>query len=138
MNIIASRPYSCTISTISLASLATSRRWNAWKSLNSFDGIKTLEIPGNVQTIGKTAFAKCTGLEELEIEEGVQTVEEAAFAECSSLNAMILPKSVSNFATNFVTDYNPVKRICYRGTREQWIAANLSSDNFYNAKEYIM
>lgn len=54
--------------------------------------IKTLEIPGNVQTIGKTAFAKCTGLEELEIEEGVQTVEEAAFAECSSLNAMILPK----------------------------------------------
>ena len=95
-------------------------------------------MPGNVQTIGKTAFAKCTGLEELEIEEGVQTVEEAAFAECSSLNAMILPKSVSNFATNFVTDYNPVKRICYRGTREQWIAANLSSDNFYNAKEYIM
>lgn len=100
--------------------------------------IKTLEIPGNVQTIGKTAFAKCTGLEELEIEEGVQIVEEAAFAECSSLNAMILPKSVSNFATNFVTDYNPVKRICYRGTRELWIAANLSSDNFYNAKEYIM
>ncbi|MBS7192791.1 MAG: leucine-rich repeat protein [Clostridiales bacterium] len=100
--------------------------------------IKTLEIPGNVQTIGKTAFAICTGLEELESEEGVQTVEEAAFAECSSLNAMILPKSVSNFATNFVTDYNPVKRICYRGTREQWIAANLSSDNFYNAKEYIM
>ena len=27
-----------------------------------------------------------------------------------SLNAMILPKSVSNFATNFVTDYNPVKK----------------------------
>lgn len=100
-------------------------------------GIKTLKIPGNVQTIGKTAFAKCTGLEELEIEEGVQTVEEAAFAECSSLNAMILPKSVSNFATNFVTDYNPVKRICYRGTREQWIAANLSSDIFYNARIYF-
>ena len=100
-------------------------------------GIKTLKIPGNVQTIGKTAFAKCTGLEELEIEEGVQTVEEAAFADCSSLNAMILPKSVSKFATNFVTDYNPVKRICYRGTREEWIAANLNSDRFYNARIYF-
>ena len=100
-------------------------------------GIKTLKIPGNVQTIGKTAFAKCTGLEELEIEEGVQTVEEAAFADCSGLNAMILPKSVSNFATNFVTDYKSVKKICYRGTREEWIAANLNSDRFYNARIYF-
>ena len=40
MNIIASFPYSCTISTISLASFATSRLWNAWKSLNSFEGIR--------------------------------------------------------------------------------------------------
>lgn len=63
--------------------------------------IKTLEIPGNVQTIGKTAFAKCTGLEELEIEEGVQTVEEAAFAECSSLNAMILPEVCQQFCNKF-------------------------------------
>ena len=63
--------------------------------------IKTLEIPGNVQTIGKTAFAKWTGLEELEIEEGVQTVEEAAFAECSSLNAMILPEVCQQFCNKF-------------------------------------
>ena len=100
-------------------------------------GIKTLKIPGTVKTISKTAFGKCTGLEELEIEEGVQTVEDAAFADCSSLNTMILPKSVSNFATNFVTDYKPVKRICYRGTREEWIAANLNSDRFFNAKVYF-
>lgn len=100
-------------------------------------GIKTLKIPGTVTTIDKTAFAKCTGLEELEIEEGVQTVADAAFADCSSLNTMILPKSVSNFATNFVTDYKPVKKICYRGTREEWIAANLNSDRFFNAKVYF-
>ena len=100
-------------------------------------GIKTLKIPGTVTTIDKTAFAKCTGLEELEIEEGVQTVADAAFADCSSLNTMILPKSVSNFATNFVTDYKPVKKICYRGTRAEWIAANLSSDRFFNAKVYF-
>lgn len=100
-------------------------------------GIKTLKIPGTVKSIGKTAFGKCTGLEELEIEEGVQTVADAAFADCSSLNTMILPKSVSNFATNFVTDYKPVKKICYRGTRAEWIAANLSSDRFFNAKVYF-
>ena len=100
-------------------------------------GIKTLKIPGNVATINKTAFGKCTGLEEIDMEEGVQTVAEAAFADCSSLNTMILPKSVSNFATNFVTDYKPVKKICYRGTRAEWIAANLNSDRFFNAKIYF-
>lgn len=100
-------------------------------------GIKTLKIPGTIKTISKTAFGKCTGLEELEIEEGVQTVEDAAFADCSGLNTMILPKSVKNFATNFVTDYKPVQKICYRGTREEWIAANLSSDRFFNAKVYF-
>lgn len=100
-------------------------------------GIKKLKIPGTVETISKSAFGKCTGLEELDIEEGVQTVEEEAFAACSGLNTMILPKSVSSFTTNFVTDYMPIKKICYRGTREEWIAANLNSDRFFNAKVYF-
>ena len=100
-------------------------------------GIKKLKIPGTVETIGKSALGKCTGLEELDIEEGVKTVEEEAFAACSGLNTMILPKSVSSFTTNFVTDYMPIKKICYRGTREEWIAANLNSDRFFNAKVYF-
>ena len=100
-------------------------------------GIKKLKIPGTVETISKSAFGKCTGLEELDIEEGVKTVEEEAFAACSGLNTMILPKSVSSFTTNFVTDYMPIKKICYRGTREEWIAANLNSDRFFNAKVYF-
>lgn len=62
---------------------------------------------------------------------------EAAFADCSNLKTIILPKSVSSFAKKFIIDFRPVKRICYRGTREQWIAANLSSDNFYNAKIFF-
>lgn len=100
-------------------------------------GIKKLKIPGTVETISKSAFGKCTGLEELDIEEGVKTVEEEAFAACSGLNTMILPKSVSSFTTNFVTDYMPIKKICYRGTREEWNAANLNSDRFFNAKVYF-
>ena len=39
-NIMASSPYSWVISTISLQSLATSRRWKAWKSLYSLEGIR--------------------------------------------------------------------------------------------------
>ena len=100
-------------------------------------GIKTLKIPGNVQTIGKTAFAKCTSLEEIDIKEGVKTVEDLVFAGCSSLHTLILPQSVSSFPKVFVTDYTSITKICYRGTREEWIAANLSSDNFYNARIYF-
>ena len=39
-NIMASLPSSWVMSTISLASLATSRRWKAWKSLNSLLGTR--------------------------------------------------------------------------------------------------
>lgn len=39
-NIMASHPHSWVMSTISLASFATSRRWKAWKSLNSLLGTR--------------------------------------------------------------------------------------------------
>lgn len=100
-------------------------------------GIKTLKIPGTVTEIGKWAFSNCTGLEEFDIEEGVQTIGDLAFAGCENLKTMILPKSVSQFPDKFVTDYQPIKRICYRGNREEWSKANLSSDNFYNAEVYF-
>lgn len=100
-------------------------------------GIKTLKIPGTVTEIGKGAFANCTGLEEFDMEEGVQTIGDLAFAGCENLKTMILPKSISKFPDKFVTDYKPIERICYRGTREEWSAANLNSDNFYNAEVYF-
>lgn len=99
-------------------------------------GIKTLKIPGTVTEIGERAFESCTGLEELDIEEGVQTVGDLAFANCGNLKTMILPKSISKFPDKFVTDYKPIEKICYRGTREEWSKANLSSDNFYKAEIY--
>ena len=100
-------------------------------------GIKTLKIPGTVTEIGEWAFSNCTGLEEFDIEEGVQTIGDLAFAGCENLETMILPKSVSQFPDKFVTDYQPIERICYRGNREEWSKANLSSDKFYNAEVYF-
>lgn len=100
-------------------------------------GIKTLKIPKTVTEIGEGAFGKCTGLEELDMEDGVKTVGKAAFADCENLKTMILPQSVSSFPNDFVTDYRPIERICYRGNREQWTAANLNSDKFFNATVYF-
>ena len=107
------------------------------KAFQRCSGIKTLKIPGTVTSIGEWAFAGCTALEEFDIEEGVQTIGDLAFAGCENLQTMILPKSISNFPDKFVTDYQPIKRICYRGNREEWSKANLSSDNFYNAGVYF-
>lgn len=127
--------YGCSsLTSIELPEKVTTIGANAFMRCN---GVKTLKIPGTVTSIGKNAFSECTGLEELDIEEGVKTVEDWAFAGCSSLHTLILPQSVSSFPKGFVTDYKPITKICYRGTREQWIAANLSSDNFYNARIYF-
>lgn len=100
-------------------------------------GIKTLKIPGSVTTISENAFASCAGLKEFDIEEGVQTMGDYAFAGCENLKTMILPKSINKFPDVFVTDYKPIERICYRGTKQDWSKANLSSDKFFNASVYF-
>lgn len=100
-------------------------------------GIKTLKILGSVTTISESAFASCTGLKEFDIEEGVQTMGDYAFAGCENLKTMILPKSINKFPDVFVTDYKPIERICYRGTKQDWSKANLSSNKFFNASVYF-
>ena len=55
--------------------------------------------------------------------------------ECKSLETITLPKSAA-LGENIFTDYRPIKTIRYTGTREEWVAAGLNQNNFYNATVY--
>lgn len=98
-------------------------------------GVTSLKIPGTVKTIGEYAFTGCKNLKELEIEEGVSNIEKNAFAGCENLETITLPKSAT-IGENIFTDYKPIKTIRYSGTREEWVAAGLNQNNFYNATVY--
>lgn len=99
------------------------------------DGVTSLRIPGTVQSIGENAFSSCKNLKELVIDEGVSNIGKNAFAACESLETVTIPKSAT-IGENIFTDYKPIKTIRYTGTREEWVAAGLNQNNFFNATVY--
>ena len=99
------------------------------------NGVTSLNIPGTVKSIGEEAFCSCEKLKELVVNEGVSSIEKQAFAGCKSLETITLPKSAA-IGEKIFTDYKPIKTIRYTGTREEWVAAGLNQNNFYNATVY--
>lgn len=99
------------------------------------NGVTLLNIPGTVKSIGEEAFCSCENLKELVVNEGVSSIGKNAFAECKSLETITLPKSAA-IGENIFTNYKPIKTIRYTGTREDWVAAGLNQNNFYNATVY--
>lgn len=65
-------------------------------SENAFEESKlvSVEIGGNVNTIGKDAFSKCESLKNVTIKEGVKSIGETAFYQCTSLESIKIPSTV--------------------------------------------
>lgn len=55
--------------------------------------LTALNVPGNVKTIGRMAFAN-SGISALTLNEGVEILGEGAFKACSNLRAVTIPNSV--------------------------------------------
>lgn len=91
------------------------------------NGVTSLYIPGTVKSIGEEAFCSCEKLKELVVNEGVSSIGKQAFAGCKSLETITLPKSAA-LGENIFTDYRPIKTIRYTGTREEWVAARIESE----------
>lgn len=58
-------------------------------------GLKSLTIPGNVQTIGIHSFSDCKSLSSLTINSGVTTIDNISFSGCSSLQNLVVPDTVT-------------------------------------------
>ncbi len=59
-------------------------------------GLKSLVVPGNIKTIGNSAFGSCESLSELTIGESVESIGNQSFRWCSSLTELLLPDSVTD------------------------------------------
>ena len=57
--------------------------------------IRSVSIPGTVQTIPENTFRNCYGLNEISLGEGVEVLGDSCFSGCSALKTVHLPDSVT-------------------------------------------
>lgn len=105
---------------------------NTVKSIgkNTFDScwnLKSAKLPKGMKKIPDGMFARCNSLKNIVLPKGITEIGEAAFVSCSSLKSITIPKSLKKvgqmgLAANFTS-------IKYEGTKKQWKAIKMDSDN---------
>lgn len=85
--------------------------------LEAYTGMdESIEIPDEVNIIGRNAFDGNAHVEEITIPDGVTIIEDFAFANCTNLKKITIPDSVAEIADNaFVNDADLMFR-CTRGS----------------------
>ncbi|MBE5733342.1 MAG: hypothetical protein E7353_10015, partial [Clostridiales bacterium] len=86
-------------------------------------GLKSVTIPGSVQTIRDKAFCYCSKLTDIVINEGVTSIAYSMFFRCSSLRNITLPDSITTIGANAFGDcpaikYNELNNIKYLGNAD--------------------
>ncbi|MGK0188604.1 MAG: hypothetical protein ACI9R3_004415, partial [Verrucomicrobiales bacterium] len=62
-----------------------------WKA-----GLKTIDIPGSVTSIGASAFFGCSTFTSMSIPGGVKSIEDGVFEQCSRLKSITIPSGVTS------------------------------------------
>lgn len=70
----------------------------------SGSGLERVSIPGNIISIGHSAFAGCRNLKSVNISEGVRAIEDFAFDECYDLSRIVFPKSLTDISEKIFQD----------------------------------
>lgn len=60
-------------------------------------GLTKITIPDNVTSIGENAFEGCSGLEEVQLPEGLNSIGDSAFEQCTSLTSVKIPGGVTEW-----------------------------------------
>ena len=66
------------------------------KAFDYCSSLRSLVIPDEVTSIGKSAFANCKSLRSLVIPDGVTRIGNEAFYGCKSLSSLVFPNSITS------------------------------------------
>ncbi len=79
-----------------------------------------LHIPPEVKKIKNSAFSYHTSLTEVIIGDKVTEIEGFAFRDCVNLSLVVIPSSVKILGRGVFDGCDKLKRIVYKGTKEEW------------------
>ena len=74
-------------------------------------GIKSIDIPESVATIGQYAFQTCKYLERISLPRKIEDIGNAAFSECSSLTSIQLPEGLPQVPNELFMSCSNIKSI---------------------------
>ena len=74
-------------------------------------GLKTIELPETLESIGNSSFRSCTSLESLVIPDKVRTIGKNTFRDCSKLQQVTMPSFLMSVASDAFRNCNQLKRV---------------------------
>ena len=82
--------------------------------------LKSVNIAGNINTIGNMAFSKCAAITEVILSENVKTIEYSAFSECENLAEITLPAGIESLGEFIFSACSKLASVNYGGTLDEW------------------
>ena len=107
---------------------------SAFKNCTS---LTSITIPDSVTTIGNNAFSGCSSLTSVTIGNSVTSIGSSAFDGCTSLASVTIGNSVTSIGSSAFSGCTSLKSFNYCGTKSQWKAITIGSDNYYLTHAFI-
>lgn len=100
-------------------------------------GLKNIEFPSSLNTIGEYAFYDCYYLESITTSSGVRQIDKNAFQNCLSLKEIILGENVANIASYVFWNCPKIETIYSYSENPPVLGATFETDNYTDAILYI-
>jgi len=122
------------LKSINLPSSLTSIGFNAFSGCTSLGG--TVIIPSGISVINYAAFSSCTSLESVIIPEGLTVIDNSAFAHCPNITSITIPRSVTSIGNESFW-YCTNLKVFYGGANlAEW--ENIDIAMFNNANDWLI
>jgi len=98
----------------------------------SVTALKSIVIPGTVETIPPLAFYSADALESVTISDGVTTIDEGAFYDCTALSSITIPTSVTTINDGAFYGCTALSDVYYGGTEAEWNNIDIIESEYGN------
>ena len=93
--------------------------------------LTSVTIPNSVTSISDSMFSGCSSLPSVTIPDSVKSIGISAFWFCYNLTSVTIPDSVKSIGTSAFGYCSSLTDVYYAGSKEQWKAISVGSNNSY-------